>query len=455
MPRKRTSELVAGAFVVAGIVVLLGVVLWLGAADALKTRGQIATFYVPMSAGSVGIIQGAEVTLGDGRIGRIVEIVPDPNDDPNAARCLYHARLERKDFTIRSNARAIVVSPAVGQAKIVLLDAGDGDGPADDTHPVLLTGGLDQAMQHVSRLAENLVETSEQLRYQLNPAEAASLLAKIHGIVGKVRSAATNVVALTANIETQTKADDPNNLVGKIHRSASDINEATGHLARQTDAKARDSVMARISRAAGNVEAQTDPNTAGSLLAKVHGTMDEVHATVEDGRPKVARALTAVANAAEKIEAYAAKDVADLLATLREANTKILKISSDFAVVSEQTKEIVTTNRDNIDETLDNLTHVSVDLKSAAKEIRRNPWRLLYTPEEKELRSQNLYDAVRSFSNGAEQLDQAIGKLRLLEKVKSDDPAFQETSEKIHKHLKEVFAKFSKAEQALWKELQK
>jgi len=124
-------------------------------------------------------------------------------------------------------------------------------------------------------------------------------------------------------------------------------------------------------------------------------------------------------------------------------------------VVSEQTKEIVTVNRDNIDETLDNLTQVSVDLKSAAKEIRRNPWRLLYEPEEKELRSQNLYDAVRAFSNGAEQLDQAITKLRRLEQIKSDDPAFQETTEKIHKGLNEVFSKFSKAEEALWKELQK
>ena len=44
-----------------------------------------------------------------------------------------------------------------------------------------------------------------------------------------------------------------------------------------------------------------------------------------------------------------------LLAGLREANTKILKTLSDFQVVSEQAKQIVATNRDNIDETLDNL----------------------------------------------------------------------------------------------------
>lgn len=451
MPRKKRSELTAGVFVVAGIAVLLGVVLWLGAADLLKARGQVVTFYVPMSAGSVGIIEGAEVTLGDGRIGRIVDIRPDPG----AARCLYHARLERTDMVVRRDANAIVVSPAVGQAKIVLLDPGDAEEPAGDENPVLLTGGLDQAMQHVSQLAENLVETSAKLRFELNAQEAQSLLAKIHRIVAEVRAAAKNVVVMTGHLEAETKADDPNSIVGRLRESASNVNRATGSLAAQMDAKAKDTVMAKISRAAGHIEGQTDPNAAGSLVAKVHGTLGQIDATVKDGRPKVSRALTALANAAETIEAYTKKDVAEILATLREANTKVLKIAGDFAVVSEQTKEIVTVNRDNIDETLDNLAQVSVDLKSAAKEIRRNPWRLLYEPEEKELRSQNLYDAVRAFSNGAEQLDQAVTKLRRLEQIKSDDPAFKETTEKIHKSLNEIFAKFSKAEEALWKELQK
>ena len=445
MPRKKRNELTAGLFVVGGIAVLLGVVLWLGAADLLKTRGQLVSFYVPMSAGSVGIIQGAEVTLGDGRIGRIVEITPDPD----ARRCLYRARLERTDLLVARNAKAVVVSPAVGQAKIVLMHAGDANQPAaDDKSPVLLTGGLDQAMQHISKLAENLEATSAGLRLQLDPNQAASLLARIHGIVSDLKVSAKNVVAMTGNVEAQTRSQDANSIVGRLQRGAGDIHKATGRLAHQMDPNAAGTVIARVRRAAGNVEGQTDPNAPGSLMAGLRGT-------VKESRPQIQRALTAVAGAAEGIEAHVKKDVAEILETLRKSNTKILKVAGDFAVVSEQAKEIVTVNRENIDETLNNLTQVSVDLKSAAKEIRRNPWRLLYTPEEKELRSQNLYDAVRAFSNGAEQLDQAIAKLRLLEKIKSDDPAFKETSTAVLKGLRDTFAKFSKAEQALWKELQK
>jgi len=299
MPRKKRSELTAGLFVVAGIAVLLGVVLWLGAADVLKARGQVASFYVPMAAGSVGIIEGAELTLGDGRIGKIVDVLPDPG----AARCLYHARLERTDLLVRSDAKAIVVSPAVGQAKIVLMSPGDANGPADDTDPVRLTGGLDQAMQQVSRLAENLAETSAKLRFELNAEQAQSLLAKIHRIVAEVKAAAKNVVVMTGHLEAETKADDPNSIVGRLRESALDIRKAAGRIAHQVDPNGRDTVVAKVSRAAGNIEGQTDPNAAGSLMA-------EVRATVKEGRPNVSRALTAMANAAEKIEAYTKKDVA-------------------------------------------------------------------------------------------------------------------------------------------------
>ena len=444
MPRKQPNELIAGLFVLAGLAVLLGVVLWLGAADLLKTRGQVVSFYVPQSDGSVGIVEGAGLTCGDGRIGKVIEIEPVPAKK----LCYYRARLERTDVTIRRDAVAVVVSPAVGQAKIVVKDFGDADEPADDDNPVRLTGGLDQVMQQLNALAAKL-------REEMDASNAASVLAKIHGIVTKLKTAAGEVEKIALSIRAETDTSNAKSLLAKVHKSAADINAATGHIARQTDPNDKDSIVGGVRIAAARVAAQTDANQEGSLLAKVHGALDETGAIIKDARPKVDRTLTALASAAEKIEAYTNEDVAEMLQTLRQANTKILKISTDFAVVSEQTKQMVALNRDNIDETIDNLAQVSVNLKSASKEVRRNPWRLLYEPKEKELRSQNLYDAVRAFSDGAEQLDQSIAKLRALKKIDSDDPALKAAAEKIHKRLQEVFEEFSKAEQGLWKELQK
>jgi methyl-accepting chemotaxis protein len=182
--------------------------------------------------------------------------------------------------------------------------------------------------------------------------------------------------------------------------------------------------------------------------------MDNVAEIIQDAKPKIGRTLTAVEDAAQQISQYARTDVADLLADLRAANTEILKITRDFSTVSEQTKQLMLVNRDNIDELIDNMVQVSDNLKATSKDVRRSPWRLLHQPDPKELHSQNIYDAARSFANGAEQLDQAVAKMTNLAKaspqgIPVDDP----TLGKIREHLEQTFEKFGKAEQALWQEL--
>jgi ABC-type transporter Mla subunit MlaD len=451
MPRKRYSELTAGLFVLAGLTVGAGVVLWLGAADMFRTRGQEVVFRVNQATGSVGVLEGTLVTLGDAEIGRVLRVEARPAE----SACLYYAQLERTDIAIRSDADAVVVSPPIGQAKIVLLYAGVSDQLADAGHPVALYGGLDQVMTRINVMAENFEKASQRIRQEFEPNQAGGLLAGICGVVKKIDGAADALGRIVANVEGETAAADANSLVGRLHRSAGDINAATASLAHQMDPNAGVTIAARLGRALTSVDAQLDPNVNDSLMRKVRAAADDLAGMLAETRPKVKETMTSVSGAARNIEAYTKKDLGEILASLREANTRILKIVGDFSTVSEQAKQIVATNRDNIDETLDNLAFVSINLKAASEEIRRNPWRLLYNPDRKELRSQNLYAAVRSFSDGAAQLDQAIAKLRGLKEVQSDDPEYAKARQAILKSLTETFDKFHKAEDGLWKELQK
>ena len=444
MPRKKHSELTAGLFVVAGIVVLLGVVLWLGAADLLRPRGQLVSFWVPMSLGSVGIIEGAEVTCGDGRVGRVISVLPDPV----GGRCLYRARMERSDFVVKRDANALVISPPVGQAKVVLMSLGTADEPGDDSNPVLLTGGLDQAMQRINKLAENLEAVSQKLRFETDRDQAKSLMAKVRDIADKINGVA-------GDVRKETTATDANSLFAKLHKSAGHINAATGSLKGQTDPNRAGSVMAKIHRIADNVETETDPNARGHIVAGLRATVGEVYAMIRGARPMVDGILTDLSDAAATIEGLTRKDLTEMLRSLREANTMVLGILDDFSEVSQETKELVKLNRDNVDEIIDNLAQASATLKSALKEVRRNPWRVFYQPDEKELDSQNLYDAARRFSNGAVELDQALAKLRSLQKMKSDDELLRKTVEEVRKALEASFGKFTEAEHSLWKELQK
>lgn len=451
MPRKRHSELTAGLFVIASVLLAFGVAVWIGAADLFPGGGQEVVFRVLQREGSVGVGKGTRITLGDAEVGRISRVEARPAE----GACLYFGRLDRSDIEVRSDANAVVVSPPIGDAKIVLLSAGGAGQVADEDNPVALGGGLDQAMARINSMAGNLDAASRRLRLELEPDNPDGLVRGVQGIVAKVQLAAGKLDRFMASVSGEAEPDDPKSLVGKLHRSADDVNLATGSLALQLDANGRDTLAGSLRRAAGRMDRELDANAAGSLAAKAHTAADDVVGMVAETRPQLKKTMASVTGAAGSIETYAKKDLGQLLAGLREANTRILKTIGNFQAVSEQARQVVATNRDNIDETLDNLAFVSVNLKAASEEIRRNPWRLLYNPERKELRSQNIYAAVRSFADGAAQLDQAIAKLRRLKEVKSDEPEYAKAREEMLKNLKESFSKFNRVEARLWEELQK
>jgi ABC-type transporter Mla subunit MlaD len=236
--------------------------------------------------------------------------------------------------------------------------------------------------------------------------------------MASIATAAENLKGISEIVRRELAADVAGSLLAKIHAVSDSLKSAAGDVAKIT----------------GNLRPEMDPANSDSILAKFKQT------------------ATSVAKTAERIEGYSKTEVAEILAKLRDVNTEVLKIASDFSEVSHTARELVTLNRENIDEIIDNMTQVSVSLKSASKEIRRSPWRLLYKPKPDEMHSQNVYDAARAFSDGAEQLDQAIARLKALPpEAASSDPQVQ----RIHKQLQQTFSDFAAAEQALWRELAK
>jgi len=90
---------------------------------------------------------------------------------------------------------------------------------------------------------------------------------------------------------------------------------------------------------------------------------------------------------------------------------------------------------------------VSDQLKLASIEIRRSPWRLLYTPTEKELETDNLYDAARSFALAAGDISTTADALHAIVQryegdVDPNDPNLKVMLDNLHA----TFEKMSAAE---------
>ncbi|MGC9454497.1 MAG: MlaD family protein [Phycisphaerae bacterium] len=397
MPRKQRNELAAGLFVTVAVLLTVAVILWLGAAEVFKPARQKAFFAVEESVGSMGLSKGSAVEIAGTEVGKITEV----RLQPDQKQALYIADIHRDDVTIYSDAKARVQG-LLGESTLVITDRGSAEaGPADEENPVRLTGGLTQAMADIAKAAEMLRGIAETVRETIGPAEGEGVLAVVERIIERLDGASENVLEITANLRHETE------------------------------------------------------RTEDALMGKVHGTMDDVRAIAADARPKLEETLTSVRNTAGTIERYTEEDIAQILAKLRDVNDEVLQIARDFSEVSSAAKETMLINRAKVDEMIDNMTLVSANLKAASTEIRRNPWRLLYRPEDRELRSQNIYDAARAFSSGAQQLDQALTKLQGLAEahdgaLPADDPALEE----IQSQIRATFSEFTKAEQKLWEELE-
>jgi len=444
MPRKKHSELAAGLFVVGALAVVLGVVLWLGVSGMLQRGGRTAVFYHPIAKGSLGVAEGSDVKIGDRQIGRIVEVI----DDLPKGLCYYRVRLERDDVTIFSDANAVVVSQTVGPSKVVITSLGTSGVPADQKHPAALGGGLDQVMVRIAAMAEGLEQAVAELRRQFNPSVPQALLWKIHQVADKISLGAESLARAAADVRGQMDPNVPGSVVARVRRGADDIGAAAGAIARQADPNVAGSILARVNRAAGHVEAQTDPNVPGSLIASANDAVREIRGMVRDVRPPLRRAVEAAADTADNLERASGRDLPDIL-------QKVAKVADNFAAVSQQARQIVETNRGNLDETLDNMSVASAELKSAVRQIRYRPWLLLYKPAKPELREHFLHESVRAFCTSAEQLDQAVGKLRTLQTLKDGDPARKERLAELDKRIEQLRSRLSEAGDALWEDLKK
>lgn len=422
MPKKRHNELLAGIFVLLALAVGVGIVCWLGASDLFRRPQQRAAFYAYESAGSMGLEKGASVLVGDRVVGKITEIRSGAD-----GKILYITDIAAEDVKVHSDGQAQVASKMVGSNSMAITSRGSADKPlADESNPVRLVGGLDQAMNNISAATDSIAQIAKTLQKEFDPAQRESILAQAHQAIGSLAQAA-------GNIAKQTDPQQSATLMAKLLASTDDIKTITSSISSQTNAG----------------------NTAG-LLAKILRAADDIDAITADAKPKVSDTLTSVKNTAQQLEAISKKDLMEILAGLHKASDDVLKISGNFVKISEDAKTLVTVNRDRIDEMIENMGQVSENLKSTSKEVRRNPWRLLYTPDKQELHSQNIYDAARAFNDGAEQLDAALGKLRALAKQSPAGlPANDPELAKIRKQIEETFSNFSKAEQALWKEVAK
>jgi hypothetical protein len=288
---------------------------------------------------------------------------------------------------------------------------------------------------------------------------------------------ATRPDSLLSTLKVQLDPANAASLMAKVHKSMDDLNLVTTNISTQFDARQKDALMAKlqsildnINVATGYLKAQLDAGHGDALAAKLHVGLDEldkglktVVAMLEENRVPLAETVASVRNTAKTLETRIAEQIArqldtdnaaSLIAKIHVGIDRLNTSLTDVNTMTQTGREVFVLNEDKLNKLLANLKETSDHLKGAAKDIRRNPWRLLYRPTLEETKQLDIFDASRAFAEAATQLDDAVTQLKALEQSKggaisSDDPQLVQ----IRQRLAEVFEKFSGAEGALWKQL--
>jgi len=412
MARKQHSELTAGIFTIITTILLVGVVFWLGAADIFKPAAQEAWFYVEHGEGEQGLKPGAQVKITDVQVGKIADV----RLDLESGQTFYVVTLFDERTKVYSDAQASVKAALVGGGAVLqILDCGKCGQVAGKEHPVKIQpGDFDKMLSQFDSLADQAGVLLKTITGEMDKGRDGSAMHKVHAMMDVLEDS-------LASIRKELDAGDKTAMIAKIHETIEHLREI-----------------------------------ASKAKPKVDSALRGVDTMIASAKPKMDKLLDDAGVLVDELKKLTKGDITKIISRLHEVSKHVLDIAGNFAKLSEGARDIVSVNRENIDEIIDNMGHVAANLKSASKEIRRSPWRLLYRPNEGELHSQNIHDAARSFSNGAAQLDQALAKLKGLaaahpKGVPADDPQLK----KIAEQIKETFEKFTDAEKSLWKELLK
>ena len=449
MSRER-NNLKAGLFVVVGLAIAFTAIIILSDFSRFVTPMQNVQVTFDIADGLHGLKTGADVTIGHVSTGVVTKIEDVMDNDRITAKKVTLSLPAR--YKIYENARIQLDQPPLGSGtKLNIAYLGEASNkpgfhgkswtyePGDPPIP----GGM-----AASQLADDFVKKlgiEEQQRRQIQ--NIIANVEKLSAALGEDPRPVKEVIASLQKL-TGSLAEDVPPITSALKRDVPPMTEALRKDVPEITGKVHSIVTDVQTRSQGWWKSVDSMLTGGEkAVATVNGVLDE-------NRPVIASALKHADATMAATEDAAAKFKQETLAKINSALDTAGKAVDDAKDMTGNLKSLLTAQRPVLERTIANARLVSDQLKLAAIEIRRSPWRLMYTPTIEELESDNIYDAARSFATAADSLNATADSLQAVldrygTQVKADDPNFKLMLDA----LRQTFEKFAQAEKQFFNAL--
>jgi ABC-type transporter Mla subunit MlaD len=415
MPLRPTlNNVLAGTFVVSSLA--LGV--WVSFVLADKGVGGSGTpldFSVrfSLSDGAAGIKPGSILQLGGQPIGRVIAVDFDRAAEKSNAPAGVLVRVEaRGDVPLFSDATITLDRPLLGSLSSINI-------------------------VNVGTKIDDPITTGEVVPGMLAPPAFLAQAGLGADQIAQLQRTLKNIDASVANVSSIIDRQGPNaeKAVADAQAMVTDLKGKVGQWTTSVDA-----TLANIEKASGRIDPLFTQVEGG--VADGRALIADARATITENRAAIDRIVKNVESATDRIDKKTLAELESAFTTGKEALLRAGEAVDSFG-------ELLNEETPSIRRSLANVRVMSDQLKLTAIEVRSQPWRLIYQPDDKTLKVQTLYDGTRAYAQAASDVRSAAETLREITAEKNPNAAENKALEDATRALAESLAKYRLAEQTL------
>jgi phospholipid/cholesterol/gamma-HCH transport system substrate-binding protein len=205
------------------------------------------------------------------------------------------------------------------------------------------------------------------------------------------------------------------------------------------------------------IEKEVDPvlKDIDTFLAESTGVMTDVRAVFGDSGDDIRTTLAKLATLSTSLDEKIPGTVDQIAAFVTKAETSIDGVDTlvtELTGTATEARTLLADNRPDIDRTIESARRSVDELEGLVDDLRANPSRLLWPPDEKDLNNLDLYATARTYAKAAEDLESAAAALSNAAGDGETDPIKLQA---LRQQLLQQFEYFDKLQGEVWERFEK
>ena len=205
------------------------------------------------------------------------------------------------------------------------------------------------------------------------------------------------------------------------------------------------------------IEKEVDPvlKDIDTFLTESTGVMTDVRAVFGDSGDDIRTTLAKLATLSTSLDEKIPGTIDEIKAFVTKAETSIDGVDTlvtELTGTATEARTMLADNRPDIDRTIESARRSVDELEGLVDDLRANPSRLIWPPDEKDQRNMDLYATARTYAKAAEDLESAAAALHRAEGTGEDDPVKLQA---LRQQLLQQFEYFDKLQAEVWERFER